>query len=400
MAAIVSMPKLGYSMTTGRIIAWTKKEGEKVEKGETILTIETDKVTYEIEAPESGVLAKILVNPDEVIPVGNPLGVIAQGDETIPGDLLEVPRQIRPEGPARREEKIQRSTGISTETLKASPLAKKIAKEHGIDLREVKGTGPDGRIDKADVEAFLKKRPIEREATRSAASLGPSTEQIIKLSSLRQTISKRLSESYQQVPHICLFTQVRMAEVQNILQKFSGAEGTRKSPNDFIIKATALSLERFKLLNSSLQGETIAVYSDIHIGLAVSIEDGLIVPVIRNPHKLSLSEIASLRETLVSKARGKNLKLEDLEGGTFTISNLGSYGIHFFTSIINPPQCAILSVGAIRRVPWVEQDEIKIAPVMDMSLSIDHRIVDGALGALFLEDLRKRLENPYLILAY
>jgi len=189
-----------------------------------------------------------------------------------------------------------------------------------------------------------------------------------------------------------------MTEVQHILKKLSGEGGAQRSANDFIIKAAALSLEKFKHLNSSLQGENINVYSDVNIGLAVSIEEGLIVPVIRNPHKLSLSEIASLREILVSKARERNLKLEDLEGGTFTISNLGRYGVNFFTSIINPPQCAILSVGAIRKIPWVEGDEIKIETVMDMSISLDHRIVDGAYGALFLENLRNKLENPYLIL--
>lgn len=260
MPAILSMPKLGYSMTEGKIIDWTKKEGEEVEKGETILTIETDKVTYEIEAPESGVLAKILANPNDVIPVGNRLAIITQRGEAIPKDLLEGQSKTKPKeptiSPAITEDKIPISIGTSMETIKASPLAKKIAREHGIDLREVRGTGPDGRIDKDDVEVFLTERPKKKEPAPSPAPLGPSIEQIIKLNSLRQTISKRLSASYQQVPHISLFTQVKMAEVQYILKKLSEQEGgLKRSTNDFIIKAAALSLERYKHLNSTLQGK-------------------------------------------------------------------------------------------------------------------------------------------------
>ncbi len=401
MATVLRMPKLGFSMTEGKIIQWVKKEGEKVAAGEIVLVIETDKVNYDIEAPGPGNLAKILVNPGDVIPVSGPMAVITQGGESVPPEFLAVKKEAI--GKTAPEAKTPASPPAeeNPEEIKASPLAKKMAMEQGIDLRQVPGTGPGGRIKKEDVEQFIAERGKIAEAPPPPLALSPAPEgKAVKMSSLRATIAKRLTGSYQQAPHIFLFSQIQMAQVQSILKQINEEGNVKLSATDFLIKTCALSLAQFGNLNTSLQGDEIIVYSDINISLAVSIEDGLIVPVLRNPHTMTLREIASLRETLITKAREGKLKLDDLEGGTFTISNLGMYGIDFFTSIINPPQCAILSVGEIRKTPIVvgEEDEIKIVPVMKVGLSIDHRIVDGAYGARFLEDLRTTLEKPYLML--
>ncbi len=401
MATVLRMPKLGFSMTEGKIIQWVKKEGDKIAAGEIILVIETDKVNYEIEAPGPGNLAKILVNPGDVIPVSGPMAVITQGGESVPPEFLAVKAEAKGETAPRAKTPALPPAEETSEEIKASPLAKKMAMEHGIDLRQVPGTGPGGRIKKEDVEQLIARRGKITEAPAPPVALAQAPEgKAVKMSSLRATIAKRLTASYQQAPHIFLFSQIQMAQVQGIVKQMNAEGNVKLSATDFLIKTCAVSLAKFRNLNTSLQGDEIIVYSDINISLAVSIEDGLIVPVLRNPHTMTLREIASLRETLITKAREGKLKLDDLEGGTFTISNLGMYGIDFFTSIINPPQCAILSVGEIRRTPIVlgEEDEIKIVPVMKVGLSIDHRIVDGAYGARFLEDLRTTLEKPYLML--
>jgi pyruvate dehydrogenase E2 component (dihydrolipoamide acetyltransferase) len=296
------------------------------------------------------------------------------------------------------------------EEIKASPLAKKMAQERGVDLRQVTGTGPGGRIKKEDVEQFIaekgkKEEPPAAQAPQVASappvpSVSPvGIEKTVKLRTLRGNIAERFTGSYQQAPHIFLFSQVEMTEIQNILKQ-SNEEGTVKlSVIDFLIKVSALSLEKFKNLNTSLQGDEILFYGGINIGMATSLEEGLMVPVFRNPQRMPLRQIASLRETLMAKAKENRLQLDDLEGGTFTLENLGMYGIDFFTSTISPPQCATLSVGEIQKVPRVnKREELKIVPVMKVGLAMDHRIVDAAYGARFLDDLRKRLEKPYLIL--
>jgi pyruvate dehydrogenase E2 component (dihydrolipoamide acetyltransferase) len=394
MALIFRMPRLGDMMTEGKISIWSKGEGEEIKKGEFVVTIETDKVSYELESPESGILSKIFAVEGTIVPVNGPMAIITQVGETVLGAMiLQAQREMTGEFP-KEEEGIHLGTPSITKEIKATPLAKKIAKDHGVLLEEVKPQGEDGRIAKEDVERYLQ----EREERLEKVKVGAKPEKSVPLTSMRKIIARRLTESYQQTPHVYLSSEVDMTEAINILKRLNEYCESRISVNDLLIKVSAIGLAEFSDLNTSLRKEEIIFHSEINIGLAVSVEAGLLVPVIRNPLRLSLIEIASERQRLVELARENKLKLSDLENGTFTISNLGAYGIESFTSIINPPQCAILSVGETKKKPVINGERVEISSVMKITLSIDHRIVDGVYGAKFLQYLRDRIEKPYLLL--
>jgi pyruvate dehydrogenase E2 component (dihydrolipoamide acetyltransferase) len=394
MALIFRMPRLGDMMREGKISKWSNGEGEEIKKGEFVVVIETDKVSYELESPESGILAKIFAAEGTIVPVGGPMAIIAQPGERVPEEvILQVKREMNEEFPE-EEEGVQPPASLTKKKIRATPLAKKIAKEHGVSLEEIKPESRDGRIQKADIERFLR----EREERREKGDVGAGLEKTVPLTSMRRIIARRLSESYQQAPHIYLSSKVEMTTAIDILKELNESTESRISVNDLLIKVSAMGLDEFSDLNTSLRNEEIVTHSQINIGLAVSVEAGLIVPVIRNPLRLSLKEIALERKRLVELARENNLKLSDLEGGTFTISNLGAYGIESFTSIINPPECAILSVGETKKEPVVKGEKVEISSIMKVTLSIDHRIVDGAYGARFLQYLRDRIEKPYLLL--
>jgi pyruvate dehydrogenase E2 component (dihydrolipoamide acetyltransferase) len=394
MALIFRMPRLGDMMREGKISKWFKGEGEEIEKGEFIVVIETDKVSYELESPESGILAKIFATAKTIVPIDGPMAIIAEKGEAVREEMvLQVQREMTREFP-QEEESIDRPTASTKKEIKATPLAKKIAKEHGVALEDVRPQREDGRIQKEDVERFLREREEKIERTEVRAR----PEKTVPLTSMRKIIAQRLSESYQQAPHVYLSSKVEMNKAINVLKELNEYDESRISVNDLLIKVSAMGLAEFSNLNTSLRNEEIVFHSEISIGLAVSVEAGLIVPVIRSPLTLSLGEIASERKRIVELARENKLKLSDLEGGTFTISNLGAYGIESFTSIINPPQCAILSVGETKKEPVIIDEKVEISSVMRITLSIDHRIVDGAYGAKFLRYLRDRIEKPYLLL--
>jgi len=428
----VIMPKLGMTMEKGIVEKWLKKEGDYVKKGESLLEIMTDKVTIEVESYHTGYLKKILAEEGEEVPVTEVIAYIGEEDEKIPEEIvrkkiapLEVSKEekvkvkvgekekipiekiIEYEKEREREirkgkEKEEEITKVKRKKILASPLAKKLAKEMSIDLSKISGTGPKGRIVKVDIlrsveERKLKKKEkmdIEKEISKKLIT--PEILKTIPLTGLRKTISERMSKSASEIPHITLFLEVDISNLEKFKDKLDKAIGEKKfSYTDFIIKATALALEKYPILNSTLKNEKIIIFKDINIGLAVSIEEGLIVPIIFNSNKLSLEEIADRRIDLVNLARENKLKLKDVTGSTFTITNLGMYQVEYFSPIINPPESGILAVGAITKKPIVNKDaKIAIKPIIKLGLALDHRVSDGVIGAKFLQYLRDILQAP------
>ena len=385
MPTAVVMPKLGLTMEQGTVGAWLIQEGQKVAKGQPLFEVITDKVDMEIEAPASGVLRKILVEKDEEVPVAHPIGVIAEPDEDVDAFLEEIQspkeQQVAPpereEAPTRASEKRPRRR----DRIVASPAAKKMAREAGIDLSLLTGTGPSGRITSEDVEAFLESGPPGEEQ--------PLTEQVIPRTRVQKITAERLTESVRSIPHIHLTVDVNVQNLVEIRGKFQNI-----SYNDIVVKATATALREFPRLNAVLEGEHVRLLPEIHIGVAVATEAGLLVPVIKNADRRTLSDIARESARLIDLARKGNMDLDHLTGGTFTVTNLGMYGGRTFIPIINPPQMAILAVGAIEnRVVPLDQNSIGIRAMMSLNLGCDHRVVDGALGAQFLNRLKEVLEN-------
>jgi len=428
----VIMPKLGMTMEKGIVEKWLKKEGDYVKKGESLLEIMTDKVTIEVESYHTGYLKKILAEEGEEVPVTEVIAYVGEEDEKIPEEIvrkkiapLEVSKEEKVKVKVGEEEKIpiekiieyekerereirkgkekeEEITKVKRKKILASPLAKKLAKEMSIDLSKISGTGPKGRIVKADIlrsveERKLKKKEkmdIEKEISKKLIT--PEILKTIPLTGLRKTISERMSKSASEIPHITLFLEVDISNLEKFKDKLDKAIGEKKfSYTDFIIKATALALEKYPILNSTLKNEKIIIFKDINIGLAVSIEEGLIVPIIFNSNKLSLEEIADRRIDLVNLARENKLKLKDVTGSTFTITNLGMYQVEYFSPIINPPESGILAVGAITKKPIVNKDaKIAIKPIIKLGLALDHRVSDGVIGAKFLQYLRDILQAP------
>lgn len=399
MATEVTIPNLGYTMTVAKILRWLKSVGDSVEAGETLLEIETDKVTYGIESPARGVVRATLVSEGDEVPVGGVVALIGAAGEEIDVTLYQraekekpPPEAVQVEAP--REGLLSVSQPSSTRAL-ASPAAKKMAREKGVELSLVKGSGRSGRIRMADVERYLSE-------AKPPGPPGPAEiAEIIPMTTMRRTIAQRLSQSSRDAPHINLFTEVDMTEAKRLHalhgEKTEAQAGVKLSINDVFIKAAAVMLRDYPRLNARLQGDQIEVLGNINIGVAVALEDGLIVPAIERVDQKRLWQIAKEREDLVERARQGGLSLDELERGTFTVSNLGMYDIISFTSILNPPQSGILSIGKIMDRAVVRDGSIVIRPVVEMTLAVDHRIVDGAVGAQFLRDLKNALENPYLL---
>jgi len=401
MALVVTMPKLGLTMTSGSVAKWYKKEGDKVEKGEVILEVSTEKIAYKVEAAESGVIRKILVQPGVKVPIGTPLAIIAAPDEDI-NELLEevaVPaegkEEVKEVKPA-----VEASKSAAEEVfIRATPVAKKIAKEHGIDLTLVTGTGPKGRIVEQDVLNFIERQKTAVPAPSPAVKAAEPKR--IPLSDVRQVIAERMSASWQNAPMVTLNADVDCSSFKNMresLRTLFKEKGLNLSYNYILMKMCALALKEHPMLNSYLDGDEVVLIDEINIDLAVAIKDALILPVIKDVGDKDMFQIALEGGALIEKARKGELSIDDVTGGTFTITNLGMFGIKDFTPIINPPQCAILGVGEMKDKPCVCGEEIVIKPVMTLSLTFDHRIVDGAQAALFLRQLKEMIENPFILL--
>lgn len=408
MAEIVRMPKLSDTMTEGVVAKWHKKIGDKVKNGELLADIETDKATMEFESFQDGVLLHIGVEEGKGAPVDSILAILGNAGENIQ-DLLKdgaAPAEPAkaPEPTAAPATQVSSSVAASEPAgqdgrLKASPLAKKIAEEKGIDIRAVKGSGDDGRIIKRDVENFK-----ETGATSKAAFVGAQTvlgkesytEETV--SQMRKTIARRLSESKHTAPHFYLKLDIDMEKAWEARAAMNEISPSKISFNDIVIKAVSMALRQHPKVNSSWLGDKIRYNHHVHIGVAIAVEEGLLVPVVRFADQKSLSQIATEVKEYGKKAKEKKLQPSDWEGNTFTISNLGMFGIDDFTAIINTPDACILAVGAIRDTPVVKNNTIVPGKLMTVSLSCDHRVVDGSIGAAFLQTLKTYLENPVMLL--
>jgi pyruvate dehydrogenase E2 component (dihydrolipoamide acetyltransferase) len=361
-------------MKTGTVVQWFKKEGESVQKGEPLVEVLSEKVTYDVEAPESGVLRKILAVEGIDVPVAEAIGLIAAPDEEIPEAQMTV--ATKEETATRAVPRKDLTEGIE-ERVMASPAAKRLAREHGVDLSKVVGTGPDGRIVEEDVKKLVE-----------AVAGSPRVREVLPLTGIRKTTAERLSQSFRTAPHSTVSMDADMSEARKL------HEETQASYTDILVKAVANALKEHVIINSTLDGEQIKIYEDINVGVAVATEKGLVVPVVHNADRLSLKEISSVIKALVEKAREGKLTKNDLTGGTFTVTNLGMYGVDFFIPIINPPETAILGVGRVAEKPVVADNALVAKPVMNLSLAYDHRVVDGAPAAQFLRRVKQLLETP------
>lgn len=434
MATIVKMPKLGTTMTEGTIVKWLKKEGEPVEKGEIYVEIQTDKVNIEDEAERSGILRKIIAKEGETVKVGEPIAIIADAHEELPD--LEIADDKSPEKQEESSQVIMQQedrTEDEKETIpgkiKASPAAKRVARENQIDLSKVTPSGPNGRIVEKDVLAYiqenkvratpvakkiamekqidlksLQKSPVERitKADLEEQMMMQEEESTIPVIGMRKIIAESMTYSKKVAPHIYLSLEVDMSKVIDIREKLitlvQDKYDVKLSYNHILIKAVATALRLNPLVNSSFIEEKIILKQNINIGLAVALEDGLIVPVIKDADKKGLGIIAKETAELILKAKNKKLLPDEYQGGTFTITNLGMFDIENFCAIINQPETAILAVGKIMKKPVVVDDEITIRPMMNLTLSCDHRAIDGAVGAKFLQNLKEILEEPMNLL--
>ncbi len=425
MSSNVTLPRLGQGMETGTIVRWLKSEGENVEKGEPLYELDTEKVTQEVEAESSGVLLKILAGEGEEIEVGKAIAVIGQEGEEVAVDSgdsaageAEDPTKVTEEepaeegepAPAREEERerVREDEEPAPEPpeqqqnggrIKASPLARRIARERGIELSALRGTGPEGRIVAEDVERASATGAVS--AAPAAAGAAPSGEiEVVKLNQMRKTIARRMTEAwdapaFQISMSADMTASIRLREALLVQVKEGGV---RPTYSDILTKVVALALMRHRDVNAHFAGDSVKVFPMANIGLAVAVPHGLVVPVIQGCERLTIPEIAAARADIVSRTREGKLRAEDLDGGTFTISNLGMYGVERFTAVLNPPQAGILAVGAIEERAVVVDGDLEIQPRMDMTLTIDHRSVDGATASEFLATVKSFLEEPGLAL--
>ncbi|HEX4519448.1 MAG TPA: dihydrolipoamide acetyltransferase family protein [Gaiellaceae bacterium] len=420
MATDVKLPRLGQGMESGTIVKWLKAEGDAVEKGEPLFEVDTDKATQEVEAEASGVLLRISV-PSGEVPVGETVALIGE-----PGEAAEPAISAEPEMASEEPEPVQEPTSLPANEfrsvingareqaggrVKASPLARKMAQERGIDLGGLTGTGPDGRIIAEDVERGAAKAPAEAAAAPAAPAPAapapaapapaqhlPDEVESVPLTSIRRTIARRLTEAAQ-VPVFQLTVSMEMTHANALVERSRELNpGIRVTVTDLLTRVCASALQRHPDVNVQFSEEALLRFPSANIGIAVAAPQGLVVPVVRSVERLSLAEVAERRAELVERARGGSLQLADLEGGTFTISNLGMFGVEQFTAILNPPQAAILAVGATADRAVVVGGEVVVRPMMTVTATFDHRAVDGAPAADFLRTVKTFLEDPALAL--
>jgi pyruvate dehydrogenase E2 component (dihydrolipoamide acetyltransferase) len=423
MAEIVTMPKLGFDMAEGTLVRWVIAEGESVQKGAVLAEIETDKATVEVESVYDGVVLRHLVTKGTIVPVNAPIAVIgAPGEaanlEVSAGGAPAVeptPTKEAAVEPEKREVSTAAETALDTQLpdgLRASPLARRMAEELGMDLTRVKGSGPGGRITRKDVENY-RKQPIEKMIPIVVAPAGPASfteaagstdtgARIIPLTRLRAAIARRMVDATQQVPHFYVTHDYDVKAVMELRKQLNALlpEEEKLSVNDFIIKAAALSLLEFPNLNASIDlvNERVMQHAQVNIGVAVAVPNGLLTVVCRDAVHKSLRQIAGEIRGLVGRARDGKVRPDDIEGSTFTVSNLGMFEVDQFTAIINPPEAAILAVGSARQVPVVVDGEIRPGTQMKATLSVDHRVSDGAEGARFLQALDEYFQAPLRLL--
>src|SRR5256714_1545539 len=438
----IQMPKLSDTMTEGTLVSWKKKKGDKVSTGDVIAEIETDKATMEWESPEDGTITEIYVEEGGKVNVGDKIAFIGGEGEEAPKkeekpkaeekkeekkepEKKEKKPQAETEKPAPADKK-EKETAPQKEKkepaeptasparteearIKASPVARRVAAELGVDLASVKGTGPEGRVTETDVRGAAKSKPVAagvspaKAQSKLAPSVKPGEGKRIQLSGMRKGIAERLVQSLGPVPHFYLTIEINaaplMAAREELKSAGEGADTAKITVNDFVLKAAVMAAVKVPKVNASFDGDSIVQYADVDLGIAVAIEDGLLTPVIRAAQNKSLREISEAVKDLAGRARNKRMKPEEFQGGTFTVSNLGGMGIDSFSAVINPPQGFILAIGKVTKVPVIDDsDQIVVGQRMSITMSCDHRVVDGALGAEYLKELRHLLENPALLL--
>jgi pyruvate dehydrogenase E2 component (dihydrolipoyllysine-residue acetyltransferase) len=413
----VLMPRLSDTMTEGVLTQWLKQEGDPVHAGDVLAEIETDKATMELEAFDDGVLTRILAAAGTTVPIGEPIAII--GDRGIGRDSTTVPVADTPasaptppperSAPDDQVPAAASSPRLAPPTVRTSPLARALAREHGIDLTAIAGTGPGGRIVRADVNDAIAAEagtvPAAPTAAPSAAGTTalttavPDDDEQVPLTTMRRVTAQRLTESAA-APHFSLTSVVDAAAFLALRVEANeqvAATGTRISVTDLLIRACALTLRSHPQVNSSWAGDHLTRHRRIHVGSAVALTDGLIVPVIRDADRKSVTEIAAEAHLLTERARAGKLSPPEFTGGTFTVSNLGTFGVDHFTAVINPPQAAILAVGAATEQAVVREGQVGVATIMRLTLTVDHRVLDGATGAAFLRDLVQLLQQPLRI---
>ncbi|KAF0220358.1 MAG: pyruvate dehydrogenase E2 component [Geobacteraceae bacterium] len=420
MATEITMPKLSDTMTEGRLVSWKKSVGERVERGDIIAEVETDKANMELEAFASGVLLETRVKAGDLVPVGTVIGIIGEAGEAvavppagaavreaeaakekpikeIPAEKEKLPPEEPKEAVSPPVQPVEAAEAVEIE--KASPLVRRLAREQGIDLKLVKGSGPEGRILQEDLERFIKERESgtgTREQEKAKVQQPPvgGTQ---PLSRMRAAIARTVSEAWRTIPHFAVTDAIEMGEAERMRRELKEA-GTPLTINDLIVKAAAMALAKFPLVNASFAGDGILLHGEVNIGIAVGLEEGLLVPVIKGCQNLSLRETAEKSRALIALAQSGRISETDIAGGTFSISNLGMFGVEEFMAVILPPQGAILAVGAIIDQPAVKDGRIVPIRMMKATLSADHRLLDGLYAARFMAELKRVLENPVVML--
>tara|TARA_Y100000741_G_scaffold152009_1_gene114739 strand:- start:2247 stop:3554 length:1308 start_codon:yes stop_codon:yes gene_type:complete len=434
MAEIIRMPKMSDTMEEGVIAGWLKKVGDDIKSGDILAEVETDKATMELESYDDGFLLHIGVNDGDSVPVDGVIAIIGEKDENIDEVLKDISNEkntseLEDENPQEiedieeekeekfeevKEEKVEEqkeeansNSKIDTidvnfpkdeSRIKASPLAKKLAEEKGVDISKVKGSGEGGRIIKEDIKNFKPSDSSQTETIKLPQIHSSESYDEVPVSQMRKTISKRLAESKFSAPHFYLTMEINMDNCIEGRNKINETSDVKISFNDIIVKACAVALRKHPMVNASYLTDKMRINHHIHIGVAVAVDDGLLVPVIKFADNKSLSHISSEVRNLATRAKNKDLQPSDWEGNTFTISNLGMFGIEEFTAIINPNDACILAVGGIKNTPIIKNGEIVAGNVMKVTLSCDHRIVDGAIGSAFLKTLKELIEDPIKIL--
>lgn len=405
----VIMPKMGDGMEEGTLLEWLKKDGDAVKSGDVIGTIQTDKATLELEAPGKGTLTGILIEPGATVPVGQPIAAILKEGESLPegwgSGSGSKPTESQPVEESAKQEpkkeapksKEESAPAAESSRVKASPLAKKIAAESGIDLSTIEGSGPGGRIVEKDVRA-AQNSSVSSAPAGSAAPAGK--DEKVKLNRLREIIAERTAHAKSTVPHFYVTVEVDLEKITAIREMFKEEEGGRISINDFVVRACVLALQAMPVVNSTFEGDHLLQHGSVNIGIAAAVDDGLLVPVIHNAHGMTLRDIADESKRLVTKARDGKLTPNEMQGSTFSISNMGMLDVDDFSAIINEPNAAIVAIASARKKVVVgENDEIEIRWRMNITGSFDHRVVDGAIGAEFMNLVKSGLENPSRLLS-
>ena len=410
MPTTVLMPQMGYDMREGAVVKWRKQEGQEVGRGEVLAEIETDKAVVEMEALVAGTILKVVVPEGKTVPVGSTIAFIGKPGEAIPDVSSEEssPEPESQQSPTKAEQakpssivsKTEPATPKSKGQVRASPVARRIAKEKGIDLALVNGTGPGGRIVEKDLLNYESQQEKPAVVSEGVGSTEQMEKKTVELTRMRQAIARITFESKQQAPHFYVSVDVDMSRAMSLRKQINEdlKNELRVSVNDLIIKATTKALDNFPNFNASFNQNQLEVYPYVNMGIAIALKEGLIVPAIPNCQNKSLVEIAKASSELGARAREGKLSTEEYTGGTFSVSNLGMFNVDSFAAIIFPPNAAVLAVGSVKAQPVVKEGEIQIADVMNATISVDHRVADGAEAAQFITEIKRYLEQPMLML--